>query len=586
MKKTLTRAFIVSAIIIGILVTVLVLWSKGKRNGTGSEQLDLLTDSLNQEEINEAASEHMKIGKDADILAFDREAIDDIYSVVHSRKVTKRIDKLKKQTHYTFEKPLLIWNPYGTNELSLYDYFRDEESTYVKYSIHVDDKRIPDYTRILNNHTEKNLTRIHEYQITGFVPGYQNYLQMWKYNEKGKLLKKLCFDFYVDKLGENVKTKILYQDGKSSQTISAGLYCICGYEPGRRKSPKIIPFYDNSGIIRSAIPIKNYRTDRMEEVYGNLVYSYSGNAFAEVTPLGQVKRIYKLGRYKLYHDFIYNDYGQLWCLATDSKSDTVGDQVVSVEMKSGKVTRLVDFKALYPKIKQRAAKAVKARPLNWIDLNSITRVGSSDIVVSSRELSSIMKVRSITCGYPKRGYIISNAAIWKKTNYKKYLLLKGAYIDQKWYNLDGSTKDLGEEVHKFSSQFGQNSVTCEQGYGLTEGQYYLTLFNNNYGYSKTLKQVKWGSFHGVGTRKRAADCSYYYEYIVDENAGYYGLKRSFVLPYSEQGGNVYWNGTNTISSSMGNKVFGEYDNTGKMIREYDLRAYRVYKNDMKNIWYY
>lgn len=586
MKKILITALITSAIIIGILVTALVLTSKEKKSQTDTEQLDLLSDSFRQEEINEAASEHISIGKDARILAFDEKSTEDIYNVRKSGKIADKIDKLKKQTHYTFEKPLFIWNPYGTNQLALYDYFRDDESTYVKYTIHVDDDKIPDFTRVLNNHTEKNLTRVHEYQITGFVPGYQNYLLMRKYNEKGKLVQKICFDFYVEKLTEPIKTKIGYQDGKSGQSISNGLFCICGYEPAKKNTPKVIPFYDNSGILRSAIPIENYRTDRVELVRGSMVYSYSDGAFAQVSATGQVKNVFSLGRYRLHHDFIYNGYGQLWCLASDSKAKTVRDQVVGIQMKDGSVTLLADFTKLFPKMKQKAGKTVTARPLNWIDLNSIDRSGSSDIIVSSRELSSIIKIQSITSGYPKIGYIISDAAVWKKTNYKKYLLLKGAYSDKKWYNLEVKTEQLEKGVEKFSSQFGQNSVICEQGRGLPDGQYYLTLLNNNYGYAKTLKNVKWGSFNRVGTIGKPAESSYYYEYLVDEKSGYYGLKRSFALPYTEQAGNVFWNGTNTISSTMGKRVFGEYDNTGELIREYSLKTYRVFKYDMKNIWYY
>lgn len=98
--------------------------------------------------------------------------------------------------------------------------------------------------------------------------------------------------------------------------------------------------------------------------------------------------------------------------------------------------------------------------------------------------------------------------------------------------------------------------------------------------------MKWSKFTNAGSKHRVASSSSYYEYLVDEKAGYFGLKRSYELPYTAQGGNVFWNGTNTIANSMGEKVYGEYDSTGKLIREFFLKAYRVYKYDMKNIWYY
>lgn len=588
MKKILVTSLITSAIMIAVIVTAMVFMSKGKAVETGTEELDLLSETGEKDEIYKGGSEELTIAEDGGILSFGDKSVKDIYNVKKSEAVAKKIDALKKKQHYTFDSPLFIWNPYGTNQLSLYYYFRDEESTYIKYTIQVEDKSIPDFTRVLNNHTEGNLTRVHEYLLTGFVPGCQNYLVIRRYNSSGKLITKEYFDFYVDKLKENVATKLDYKDGKSTAEITSGLYCVCGYHAESKNTTKIIPLYDNSGVIRSAFPIGTYRTDRLEFADDTMIYSYSDHAFAVVSPLGQVLESYSLGKYKLHHDFIYNDYGQLWCLATDTSAKTVRDCVISVDMKSGKVTKLVDFAKLFSKMKNKAAKADSRRPLNWIDLNSIARIGSSDIIVSSRELSSIIRVNSITGGYPKIGYIISDASIWKTTKYKKYLLTKGAYVDDKWYNLNGDTdgEKLEEGVHNFTSQFGQNSVTYEQGRDLEEGQYYLTMFNNNYGEANTLPNVKWGNFAGVGTKNKAAGNSYYYEYFVDEGSGYYGLKRSFQLPYSALGGNIFRNESNVVASSMKDKIFGEYDQTGKLIREYSLKAYRVYKYDMKNYWYY
>lgn len=586
MKKVMVKVLVTSAVMISILIAAVVLMSKGKTSNRETNELDLLTESVDKQEINEGGSKHVSIGKNQTVMQFSHGNVKDIYNVKKSKAIAKKIDKLKKQTRYTFDNPLFIWNAYGTNKLSLYYYFRSEESTYVKYTIQVDDDKIPDFTRTLNTHTEGNLTRVHEYLLTGFVPGYQNYLVLRQYNAKGKLLKKQYFDFYVDKLGDGVKTKLGYEDGKSTSSISNGLFAVCGYHAGEKNIPKAIPFYDNSGIVRSVIPIENDRTDKIEILTDSMIYSISNQAFAQVSSLGQVMNVYPLGQYRLHHDFVYNGYGQLWCLATKKNAQSICDYVISVDVKNGKVIELVDCGALFPKLKKQAAKANKTRPLNWINLNSIVRIDSSDIIVSSRELSSIIRINHVTSGYPKIGYIISDNSIWKKTNNKKYLLLKGAYLDEKWYNLDSGTEKLGEDIHNFSCQLGQNSVSFEQGKGLSEGQYYLTMLNNNYAYSTMVPGVKWSKFTNAGSKHRVASNSYYYEYLVDEKAGYFGLKRSYGLPYTAQGGNVFWNGTNTIANSMGEKVFGEYDSTGKLIREFSLKAYRVYKYDMKSIWYY
>ncbi|MBR3771597.1 MAG: aryl-sulfate sulfotransferase, partial [Clostridium sp.] len=352
--------------------------------------------------------------------------------------------------------------------------------------------------------------------------------------------------------------------------------------------PAVIPFYDNSGILRSVIPLENYRTDRIEFVNGNMVYSYSNKGFAVVAPNGKLVKVLSLRNYRLHHDFVYNGYGQLWCLASDTNQrNTEKDCVISVNMDSGKIKKLVDFGTLLSGVKNAAAKADSARPLNWLELNSIVRVGSSDIIVSSRELSTIIRVNSVTSSYPKLGYLISDSAIWEKTKYQKYLLTKGAYVDEKWYNLNDHSQSTDKgEVRDFCTQFGQNSVSCVQSSQLAEEQYYLTMLNNNYGFASTLPNVKWSAFAGIGRRGRDADCSHFYEYIVDEKAGYYGLHRSFGVPYTAQGGSASRNGSNIIIGSMNGKSFGEYDENGRLIREFSLKAYRVYKYDLKNYWFY
>lgn len=590
MKKILIASLIASGIMIGIMACALIFSNKGNNTQEGRECLDLVTNSLEREVVNKDGSNHLAIGRNKDILTFPHQR-KDIYNVEKSRQISNKLDKLKKQTRYTFTKPLFVWNPFGTNQLSLYYYYKDKERTYIKYTIQVEDPAVPDFTRTLSSHTEQNLTRTHEYLLTGFVPGCQNYLIIKKYNESGKLIKKEYFDFYVDKLPSSVKNRISYKEGKSSQEISEGLFCVCGYQAGKKGADGNIPFYDNSGIIRSVVPVLNYRTDRMEFVHNSMIYSYSNQGIATVSALGQVTSVYKLGQYRLCGDFIYNGYGQLWCIATKQGAKTVADRIISVEMKTGEVTELVDMGALLSKMKAKAMKAVSKKPVskkpvNWIGLNSIDRVGSSDILVSAGELSSIMKIKSVTSGYPKLGYIISDRKIWKKSNYKKYLLLKGAYVDKKWYNLDSGTDEKEEGVHNFTCQFGQNSVISHLGNHLEEEQYFLTMLNNNYGYSAAYPNVKWPKATGVGMKGKDASNSDYYEYLVDEKAGYYGLKKSYSVPYTRKGGSSYWNGTNTIINSMNSNFFGEYDQNGKIIREYELKAYRIYKYDMKNIWYY
>lgn len=65
------------------------------------------------------------------------------------------------------------------------------------------------------------------------------------------------------------------------------------------------------------------------------------------------------------------------------------------------------------------------------------------------------------------------------------------------------------------------------------------MFNNNYGVSAT-QDYDWTQIDGIyttsmsqmTTEEIANASSYYYKYLVDENAGTYELVKSFAVPYS------------------------------------------------------
>lgn len=55
---------------------------------------------------------------------------------------------------------------------------------------------------------------------------------------------------------------------------------------------------------------------------------------------------------------------------------------------------------------------------------------------------------------------------------------------------------------------------------LEYGQYYLYMFDNNFGYSKTRKDYDWTVNDGIQTSITEGTTSYYYQYLVDEMKGH------------------------------------------------------------------
>lgn len=182
-------------------------------------------------------------------------------------------------------------------------------------------------------------------------------------------------------------------------------------------------------------------------------------------------------------------------------------------------------------------------------------------------------------------YIISEPDAWKKTGYTGLLLQKALQNQEE--DVQPEEEDADREY--FTSQFGQHTVTYEESPSLEDGQYYLYMFNNNFGVSTTRKDLDWKQYKGIGLSGKPAKYSYYYKYLVDENKGTYTLVESIPVPYSAIVSSTQNAGRNRVINSGVAHVFGEYDNAGKLLYQYscpaDSYTYRVFKYDMKQFWY-
>lgn len=600
MKHYLKIALITSAVMLVVIGGLAGLAGKGyfsiqdKEKETSKEELDInLYDKPKRELGNTPVTTLSTKGEDK-VLTFSHKNAKDIYNVKTSKRVKQMLDEEKKADRYNFDSPLWAYNPFGTNELSLYLYFNTPNAAKLKYTIQVKNDDIPDFTRTCYNKNGMQVSEEHEYQIIGLVPGMENYIYLDLYDSKGEVTKSAVYRFKPDKLAGNIVTQLMTVDGKSTEQVSNGLYFFLGHDTDNKKAPKKIYLYDNSGVIRGSIPLVNYRTDRFLMKDGQMLYNYSNKGFAAVNSIGQVMKTYDLGRYTQHHDFIYDGYGHLLVLASKNGEKSIRDRIVSLDLKNGKVKELVDLGKIIPKMKKKASKGSGTKKLNWINLNSIAMVGSNSVAVSSKELSSILKIDGITSILPSLDYIIGANSIWEKTKYKDKVYQKAAkeseenegdtnQTEASGTNASSSTKNL------FMSQFGQSDISVINENGLDSEQYYIMMYNNNYGNSDTRKDIKWSSIRNVGTKKKEASTSKYYKYYVDEAAGTYQLAETFRVPYSNYDSSIQdYNGHFIVNSGLECSV-GEYDREGVLIHglNYNVSTYtyRVRKESMKNFWF-
>ena len=106
----------------------------------------------------------------------------------------------------------------------------------------------------------------------------------------------------------------------------------------------------------------------------------------------------------------------------------------------------------------------------------------------------------------------------------------------------------------FVANAGQHMITVEYDDSLPEGQYYLYMFNNNYGKATSIPTFDWSMYPNVGNFKSGT--SYYSKFLVDEKTRTYKLAQQFSLPYSAIVSSVQHLGGNIPFSSGMSKTFG------------------------------
>ncbi len=496
----------------------------------------------------------------------------------YDRQVQERlaaaIVKLSSGGRYTLEKPLAILNPFGTAGNSLYLSFTTTFPGQMQYTIHVDEKDIPDFSAKAND-GDGSTTR-HEFQIIGLVPGMKNHVTLELIGPKGRLVNAVTFTVEMPKPVSDYPVLLEHTDGESTAPLSSGLYTLV--RVGGKNGYAF--FYDNDGVMRYEMVLEGYSLDRILWYKGQMLTCVSAFKMAQFNALGQAVAIYPLEGYEMHHDMaLTGDEPKVLVLTSDvGEVDNVEDLLVEVNLESGEVQQLLDFKDLFRSYYEQETSPITPQdPFvwmvgknDWLHLNTIQYIPEDDsIIVSSRETSTIIKVVNIHTA-PEIDYLIGSEAFWKDTDFARY-----------------SLKQVGD----FVPQYGQHTVEYQPDSSLPKGQYYLRLYNNNYWANSTRHGWKPPVLpDSVGTVLASSTLtSQMYRYLVDENARTFSLDFSFDVPYSSIVSNVTPLQGNYICNSGTSKVFGEYDGEGKLIRQFayecGLQTYRTPKDTFTGFWF-
>ena len=553
-KKKKRRSIVIAVVcvIVTAAASAAVLgyqWYKGKADaGTSGQETTATVD--------------MDVGKT--ILTSDQEEtledIKEIYNEENQAEIQQDIEEEKASGTYTEDNMLIKYNPYGTNTQSLYVYFTTDEAAAVSYTVHVDEEGIDDFTA--DAYQGKEYQTEHEFQVLGLIPDTENTITFTIQTQDGQTTEK-TINYTMGSLLGSEDTTIDMTEGTSSQQLADGLYVVMGNDS---ESLDFMYYYDNNGVLRGEVPIIGYRSHRLLFDDDGMYYSISQTKIARVNRLGQVTKVYDTGDYNLHHDYVFDDEGNILTLATDTDSESVEDRIIRIDKDSGEVTEVLDMADLLGDYKKTCEEASDG-DLDWMHINTIQWLGDGQIIISSRETSTIMKIDHLYDN-PSIECMIGSEDFWDGTGYESLLLTQ-----------DGD----------FTLQGGQHSVTYVEDDSLEDGQYYLYMYNNNIGYSESQTDFSWSSIGLTNDTGKGGDNSYYYRYLVDENKGTFELTDSFAVPYSGYVSSAQDIGENTVMDSGTSGIFGEYDSSHKLIRSFSIDVekfiYRVYKYDFNGFYF-
>lgn len=363
------------------------------RSGGGSAELnERITEDQRDEagekayrfDIDKTAVKLETSGEEKNVLNFDTKKID----VGTSKAARERLDRLVKRMSATFENPIIAANPFGTNENSFYFYFETSYRGMVRYTVTVADESIPDFVRYINNGQPDNLSKVHEFTVSGLVPGMKNYILIEVLDSTGAKREYITYSYEVPSC--SAKTKISVEKGKSKDASTLGLYYV--FPAG----DKNIYAYDNSGILRGITNTESGHGSRFYTAGDSILYQISDTGAAMVSATGQVKQVTEIKGYGKIKDFSYDGYDNIYALVT--KKDR--DYLVSGSFQTGK-NRVV----------YRFPKGIRTK--------SLTSPVAGSLYVTASNPDGIIKLRALTGNTPKVAFVLGKKSSWKKTPLRK-----------------------------------------------------------------------------------------------------------------------------------------------------------------------
>ncbi len=564
MKNTALKVLLAMTIISSLFLCLLLFLLIKRGNGDGNTVSKL-------KEFQEQYDEHNTDSKTIAPFVYqdfsNPESAEDLYETARHTEVYERIESLKRDSGYTQESPLVIYNPYGVNAHSVYVYFKTQSPMKASYRVSVQKDGIPTFNA--QCYAEEAYSTEHEYLLLGLTAEQSNRISLVLEDEEGNHCVRTFYVTAGSRFGIGNET-LDVERGSSTEALADGLFAHFGNVTGTKEA---IQLYDNDGVLRGEFPLLSGSAKRILFYENRMYYNISDTQIAAVNRFGRSERVYSVEGYTIGEDYCLDEM-QKKLLVLASKKGTgdapasVNDILLSVDLVSGEVKELLDIGVVLREYKE-ICKKNEDGVLDWIGLNSVQVWNETGVLLGAREPSAAFKVKDIY-GIPMLEYIIGEEAMFAQTGYEENLLTK---------------------EDDFEPFVGANTFTCVKEELMPSGVYELYLYDNHVGGTESRPEFDYsGMASDLGTSMKKGENSFFCRYLVNETARTWELLEATPVDYSGYRGSaqVTENG-HLITDTAGRFAYSEFDGNRVLIRKFTAAGTeylaRVYKYDFEGFFF-
>lgn len=297
-----------------------------------------------------------------------------------SQKKDDEYEKKLRTGDYTWEKPLIVTNPYGNSPLTAYILFYTEDSC--KVSVTVKGK-----TKATNVSGTVKRAKYHRVPVVGLYPNKENEVTLSCLDSKGKKLRSQTVRIRTSALPEKLKDVIRVE--KKTKKSAYGLTIISGF------STKYPFAYDEEGDVRwymymtsgsyGVFPLSNKRFMFLSDAaYTPTAEKPHVTQMYEMDYMGRAYQSYYV-KNGIHHEVIEKTPGGNLLVLSNSIDKHTEDVVIEIDRKTGNIVKSLDMREIFDDTYQDM--------VDWAHLNTASyKKEDGTILLSPRNVHAGIRV--------------------------------------------------------------------------------------------------------------------------------------------------------------------------------------------------